>query len=167
MVRRSQSLLDDVLTSVWRGTIAMLIGIAPAEYPLVMIGFRLVESLSHTNVRVSLGWIGKLCSSGRNITGCTMRSSTRGHHSTARWGVIAGDIAGLGCACSGPGGRPVFPATGVAAWPRTRVSCGYVRHQLEGFRRFGAVVARWFDRRRPALLPGSAKKRQSPAEDAA
>ena len=50
--------LDDVLTSVWRGTIALLIGVAPAEFPLVMIAFRLVENLSHTNVQLRFGWLG-------------------------------------------------------------------------------------------------------------
>jgi len=39
---------------------------------------------------------------------------------------------------------------------------------LEGVgRRFGAVVARWFDRRRPGFAAGFSEKRQSPAEDAA
>ncbi len=50
--------LDDILAAVWSGSIAMLIGVAPAEYPLVMIAFRLVESLSHTNVRARFGAIG-------------------------------------------------------------------------------------------------------------
>src|ERR1700676_523749 len=53
-------LLDDVLASVWSGTLALLVGIAPAEYPLVMIAFRLVESLSHTNVRLGFGRIGSV-----------------------------------------------------------------------------------------------------------
>ena len=51
-------LLDDVLTVAWSGTLALLIGVAPEEFPLVMIAFRLVESLSHTNVRLGFGRIG-------------------------------------------------------------------------------------------------------------
>src|SRR5437870_3750633 len=45
-------LVDDVLAAVWSGTLALLIGVAPEEFPLVMIAFRLVDSLSHSNVRL-------------------------------------------------------------------------------------------------------------------
>src|SRR5436189_290825 len=32
--------LDDIVAAVWSGTIALMIGVPPAEYPLVMIAFR-------------------------------------------------------------------------------------------------------------------------------
>src|SRR5215471_6211001 len=50
--------LDDVLGAVWRGALAMLIGVTPSEYPLVLIAFRLIESLSHSNVRLGFGRFG-------------------------------------------------------------------------------------------------------------
>src|SRR5205085_843369 len=50
--------LDDILAAVWSGTIALMIGVPPAEYPLVMIAFRLVENFSHTNVRLGLRRLG-------------------------------------------------------------------------------------------------------------
>ena len=43
-------LIDDVLASVWSGTLALCIGVAPEEYPLVIIAFRLIESLSSADV---------------------------------------------------------------------------------------------------------------------
>ncbi|HYM73500.1 MAG TPA: sterol desaturase family protein, partial [Stellaceae bacterium] len=51
-------ILDDVLAATWSGTIAMLIGVPPTAYPLVMIGFRLIESLAHTNLRLGFGTVG-------------------------------------------------------------------------------------------------------------
>jgi sterol desaturase/sphingolipid hydroxylase (fatty acid hydroxylase superfamily) len=144
----------------------MLIGIAPAEYPLVMIGFRLVESLSHTNVRVSLGWIGKLLLVGPQYH--------RLHHAIEHARAPFDRTMGCNFAVILPVWDAlfrtwrkdhVFPATGVAALAEDAVSCGYVRHQLEGFRRLGAVVAQWFDRRRPGFAAGLDEKRQSPAGD--
>src|ERR1700722_8456384 len=78
-------ILDDVLALVWSGTLAMLIDVPPGEYPLVLIGFRLVESLAHTNVRLGFGGgaVGR-CSSARNTTVCITRSSMPSRRSTAR-----------------------------------------------------------------------------------
>jgi sterol desaturase/sphingolipid hydroxylase (fatty acid hydroxylase superfamily) len=145
-------LLDDVLTSVWRGTIAMLIGIAPAEYPLLMIGFRLIESLSHTNVRLRLGWIGTLLLVGPQYH--------RSHHAIEHARAPFDRTMGCNFAVILPvwdvlfrtrRSDRAFPATGVASLAGEAVSCGYVSHQLEGFRRLGAVVVHWFDHRRPGF----------------
>jgi hypothetical protein len=43
------------------------------------------------------------------------------------------------------------------------VRCGYLRHQLEGFRRLGAALAPLIDRRRPGFV-AAFSRRQPPRE---
>ena len=151
-------LLDDVLAAVWSGTIALLIGVAPAEYPLVMIAFRLIESLSHSNVRLGFGPIGSALVVGPRYH--------RQHHAIEHAGAPFERTMGCNFAVILPvwdvifgtrrrariGDGPAFPPTGVAMLAGTVVRCGYLRHQLEGFRRLGAELARLADRRRPGFV---------------
>lgn len=51
-------LLDDFISALWFGFIALLIGISPFQFPLLVLLLRFVESLSHANARVSFGWLG-------------------------------------------------------------------------------------------------------------
>jgi sterol desaturase/sphingolipid hydroxylase (fatty acid hydroxylase superfamily) len=146
-------ILDDVLAMAWSGTIAMLIDVPPGEYPLVLIGFRLVESLAHTNVRLGFRGFGSALLVGPQYH--------RVHHSIEHaeppfdrtrgcnfavilpvWDVIFGTWR-----------RSVeFPQTGVATLLGRAVRCGYLAHQLEGFRRLGTVVLHALDRRRPGFV---------------
>jgi sterol desaturase/sphingolipid hydroxylase (fatty acid hydroxylase superfamily) len=52
-------LLDDVIGFVWFTTVALLIGIPPMQFPLLILLLRLLESLSHANARLSFGWLGE------------------------------------------------------------------------------------------------------------
>ena len=51
-------LLDDVISFVWFGAIALAIGVPPLQFPLLVLVLRFLESLSHANVRLSFGWLG-------------------------------------------------------------------------------------------------------------
>jgi sterol desaturase/sphingolipid hydroxylase (fatty acid hydroxylase superfamily) len=51
-------LLDDLIAFVWFGVIALLIGVPPLQFPLLVLVLRFLESLSHANVRLSFGWLG-------------------------------------------------------------------------------------------------------------
>ncbi len=51
-------LLDDLISFVWFGVIALLIGVPPLQFPLLVLVLRFLESLSHANVRLSFGWVG-------------------------------------------------------------------------------------------------------------
>jgi sterol desaturase/sphingolipid hydroxylase (fatty acid hydroxylase superfamily) len=51
-------LLDDCLSFVWFGVIALLIGVPPLQFPLLVLLLRFLESLSHANVRLSFGALG-------------------------------------------------------------------------------------------------------------
>jgi sterol desaturase/sphingolipid hydroxylase (fatty acid hydroxylase superfamily) len=146
-------LLDDVLASVWSGTLALLIGIAPAEYPLVMIAFRLVESLSHTNVQLGFGRIATPCLVGPQYH--------RLHHAIEHARAPFKRTMGCNFAVILPVWDVVFgtwrrdagfPPTGVASLAGPAIRCGYLRHQLEGFRRLGAALAHAADRRQPGFV---------------
>jgi sterol desaturase/sphingolipid hydroxylase (fatty acid hydroxylase superfamily) len=52
-------LLDDVLGSLWLAVIALAIGVPPGQFVLVIIATRMLESLSHANVRLSFGRFGE------------------------------------------------------------------------------------------------------------
>jgi len=146
-------ILDDVLAMVWSGTLAMLIGVPPGEYPLVLIGFRLVESLSHTNVRLGFGRLGSALLVGPHYHRVhhsiehakTPFSRSRGCNFAVIlpiWDVIFGTWRR----------DPDYPRTGVASLADAAVHCGYLRHQWEGFRRLGAVLRHLLDRRRPGFV---------------
>lgn len=51
--------LDDLLSALWFGAIALLIGISPFQFPLLVLVLRFIESLSHANARLSFGYIGE------------------------------------------------------------------------------------------------------------
>jgi len=52
-------LLDDLIAFVWFGFIALLIGVPPLQFPLLVLALRFLESLSHANVRLSFGRLGE------------------------------------------------------------------------------------------------------------
>jgi sterol desaturase/sphingolipid hydroxylase (fatty acid hydroxylase superfamily) len=146
-------LIDDVLAAVWSGTLALSVGVAPAEYPLVMILFRLIESLAHSNVRIGFGRIGSVLVVGPQYH--------RLHHALEHAGAPFDRTMGCNFAVILPvwdvifGTRrrdDAFPPTGVANLAGAAVRCGYLRHQLEGLRRLGAELARLADRRRPGFV---------------
>ena len=52
-------LLDEIIAFVWFTAVALLIGIPPMQFPLLVLLLRLLESLSHANARLSFGWLGE------------------------------------------------------------------------------------------------------------
>jgi len=51
--------LDDLLAFIWFGVIALLIGVPPLQFPLLVLVLRFVESLSHANTSLRFGAIGE------------------------------------------------------------------------------------------------------------
>lgn len=51
-------LLDDLLASAWLSAIALVIGVPPGQFFILVIATRMVESLSHANLRLSFGATG-------------------------------------------------------------------------------------------------------------
>ena len=48
-------LLDDLIAALWFGAIALLIGVSPLQFPLLVLLLRLLESISHANARIGFG----------------------------------------------------------------------------------------------------------------
>lgn len=55
---RRNHLLDDVLADLWIVFVALLIGVPPDQFIGIVVVTRFIESLSHTNVRLSFGRLG-------------------------------------------------------------------------------------------------------------
>jgi len=52
-------LLDDAIAALWFGALALLIGVPPVQFVLIVMVRQLAESLSHANVRLSFGRVGE------------------------------------------------------------------------------------------------------------
>lgn len=52
-------ILDDLIAGLWFGAVALLIGVPPLQFPLLVLVLRFLESLSHANARVHFGAIGE------------------------------------------------------------------------------------------------------------
>jgi sterol desaturase/sphingolipid hydroxylase (fatty acid hydroxylase superfamily) len=52
-------LIDEILSFLWFTAVALLIGIPPLQFPLLVLVLRFLESLSHANVRLAFGRIGE------------------------------------------------------------------------------------------------------------
>jgi sterol desaturase/sphingolipid hydroxylase (fatty acid hydroxylase superfamily) len=135
-------LLDDVIGALWFAVIALLIGVPPLQFPLLVLVLRFIESLSHANVRLSFGWLGdRLLISPR---------FHRAHH-----GVLAAGQRSCNYGAVLPWWDMLF---GTADFSREYVRTGdpsgeealatgsYLRQQWAGLRRFARVV-------RGAILP--------------
>jgi sterol desaturase/sphingolipid hydroxylase (fatty acid hydroxylase superfamily) len=146
-------ILDDMLALAWGGTLAMVIGVPPGEYPLVLIGFRMIESLSHTNVRLGFGRWGSVLVVGPQYH--------RVHHSIEHAAAPFDRARGCNFAIIFPIWDVIFgtwrrdgdyPRTGVASLAGPSVRCGYLQHQWEGFRRLAMALLHLIDRRRPDFV---------------
>ncbi len=47
--------LDEILAAFWIAALALLIGVPPQQFPLVLFATKLLESLSHANLRLDFG----------------------------------------------------------------------------------------------------------------
>lgn len=50
--------LEDAITYLWLIAVGLLIGVPSFQFPFVILGFRFVGSLAHSNTRISYGWLG-------------------------------------------------------------------------------------------------------------
>ncbi|RAI58473.1 sterol desaturase family protein [Roseicella frigidaeris] len=132
--------LDDVLAAVWFGAIALLIGVPPGQFPLIVLLLRLAESLSHANVRLHYGRLGE-----RLLVSPRFH---RLHHAPLSAGAQGKNYAVLLPVWDWLFGtadfqRGVFPPTGTPEEPEALASGGWLRQQAIGLRRmFGALAGR-------------------------
>jgi sterol desaturase/sphingolipid hydroxylase (fatty acid hydroxylase superfamily) len=51
-------ILEDTITYIWLIAVGLLIGVPSLQFPFVILGFRFVGSMAHSNTRISYGWLG-------------------------------------------------------------------------------------------------------------
>jgi sterol desaturase/sphingolipid hydroxylase (fatty acid hydroxylase superfamily) len=132
--------LDDVIAAVWFGAIALLIGVPPGQFPVIVLVLRLAESLSHANVRLDYGRLGeRLLVSPRfhRLHHAPLSAGAQGQNYAVLlpvWDWIFG---------TGDFRRGVFPPTGAPEEPESLASGGWLRQQTIGLRRMvGAIAGR-------------------------
>ena len=131
-------LLDDLIAFVWFGAIALLIGVPPLQFPLLVLLLRFLESLSHANARVSFGWLGD-----------RILVSPRFHR--AHHGVLAAGQRSCNYGAVLPWWDMLFRTadfardyvhTGDPSGEEALATGNYLQQQLAGLRRFLRVFAR-------------------------
>jgi sterol desaturase/sphingolipid hydroxylase (fatty acid hydroxylase superfamily) len=130
--------LDEVIAALWFGGIALLIGVPPGQFPLILLLMRLAESLSHANVRLDFGRLGE-----RLLVSPRFH---RLHHGLLSAGEHGRNYAVLLPAWdwifgTGDFRRDVYPRTGDPGAPEALASGGWLRQQAAGFRRLLAALA--------------------------
>lgn len=133
-------LLDDVLAGLWTAGVALLIGVPPAQFALIVVLSRMVESLSHANLRLSFGRIGERVLVGprfhrvHHAMGIGHEGAHRGCNFAVLfplWDVLFGTA----------NFHAAYPATGVRDQLAGRdYGEGFWRQQWLGLKRLGQVL---------------------------
>ena len=144
--------LDDLIGFVWFTAIALLIGIPPLQFPLLVLLLRLLESLSHANARVSFGWLGE-----------RLLISPRFHR--AHHGVLAAGQRSANYGAILPWWDVLFRTadfdrayvrTGDPSAEEAMATGTYLQQQMAGLRRM-ARMAGWVKRGAPIHSPSETK----------
>ncbi|WP_170979156.1 sterol desaturase family protein [Roseomonas sp. HF4] len=132
-------LLDDVIAALWFGGIALLIGVPPGQFPLLVLVTRVAESLSHANVRISFGRVGE-----RLFVSPRFHRAHHGVLSVAEQGRNYAVLLPVWDWMFGTADfrRDVFPPTGDPGAPEALAKGGWLRQQVEGARRMAAAMVR-------------------------
>ena len=130
-------LLDDMLAALWFGAIALLIGVPPAQFPLIILLLRLVESLSHANVRLHFGWLGE-----RLVVSPRFHRLHHGELSAGQGGRNYAVLLPVWDWVFGTADwhRGRFPPTGDPQAPAALVRGGWWRQQWAGMARLGLAL---------------------------
>ena len=132
--------LDEVIAALWLGGLALVIGVPPAQFPIILMILRVAESLSHANARLSFGRVGE-----RLVVSPRFH---RLHH-----GLLSAGAAGKNYAVLLPVwdwmfgtadfDRAAYPPTGDPEGPEALATGGWLRQQAVGLRRLvGAISGR-------------------------
>jgi len=132
--------LDDVIAAAWFGVIAVLIGVPPGQFPVILLVLRLAESLSHANVRLSFGRVGE-----RLLVSPRFHRLHHGVLSVGNSGKNYGVLLPVWDWIFGTAdfNRAAYPRTGDPGAPAAYVSGGWLRQQVVGLRQvWRALTAR-------------------------
>ncbi len=131
-------ILDEIIAALWFGTIALLIGVPPGQFPLLVLIMRLAESLSHANVKLSFGRVGE-----RLIVSPRFHRLHHGILSVAEMGKNYAVLFPFWDWIFGTADfrRDVFPRTGDPEGPEALATGGWLRQQWVGLKRMAGAIA--------------------------
>ncbi len=123
--------LDDILAAAWFGLIAVLIGVPPGQFPIILLVLRLAESLSHANVRLDFGRLGE-----RLVVSPRFHRLHHGVLSIGQSGKNYGVLLPVWDWIFGTADfrRDHYPRTGDPTAPAAYVRGGWLRQQGAGLR---------------------------------
>ena len=123
--------LDDVIAAAWFGVIAVLIGVPPGQFPVILLVLRLAESLSHANVRLSFGSLGE-----RMLVSPRFHRLHHGVLSVGNLGKNYGVLLPVWDWMFGTAdfNRASYPRTGDPGAPAAYVRGGWLTQQVVGVR---------------------------------
>jgi sterol desaturase/sphingolipid hydroxylase (fatty acid hydroxylase superfamily) len=128
---------DDLISFLWFFIIGLAIGIPPLQFPLLILGLRFMESLSHANIKLSFGWAEYLLVSPR---------FHRRHHAIAAAGKRSCNYGAVFPVWDVLHRTADFSAgyhpTGDAKAPEALASGGYFAQQWAGAKLFFAALGR-------------------------
>jgi sterol desaturase/sphingolipid hydroxylase (fatty acid hydroxylase superfamily) len=132
-------LLDDAIAALWFGAVALLIGVPPVQFVLIVMLRQLAESLSHANVRLDFGRVGE-----RLLVSPRFH---RIHHGELSAGEDGRNYAVLlpvwdWMFRTGDFDRRSYPRTGDPMAPESLATGGWFRQQVDGFRELGKALRR-------------------------
>ncbi len=131
-------ILDEIIAALWFGTIALLIGVPPGQFPLLVLIMRLAESLSHANVKLSFGSVGE-----RLLVSPRFHRLHHGILSVAEMGRNYAVLFPVWDWIFGTADfrRDVFPRTGDPEGPEALATGGWLRQQWVGLKRMAGAIA--------------------------
>ena len=130
-------LLDDVIAAVWFGAVALMIGVPPAQFVLIVMFRQLLESLSHANVRLDYGRVGE-----RVLVSPRFHRIHHGELSAGEHGRNYAVLLPVWDWMFGTADfdRKSYPRTGDPAAPESLATGGWVQQQVDGFREFAKAL---------------------------
>ncbi|MSO91650.1 MAG: sterol desaturase family protein [Acetobacteraceae bacterium] len=129
-------LLDDIIAFIWFGLVALLIGVSPMQFPLLILVLRFLESLSHANVRLSFGVVGE-----RLLISPRFHRLHHGLHAAGRRSCNYGAVLPWWDMLFRTADfSPRYLPTGDSSGDERLAIGGYWEQQWAGLRRFVAVV---------------------------
>jgi sterol desaturase/sphingolipid hydroxylase (fatty acid hydroxylase superfamily) len=130
-------LLDDAIAAVWFGVVALLIGVPPVQFVLIVMLRQLAESLSHANVRLDFGRVGE-----RLMVSPRFHRIHHGELSAGEHGRNYAVLLPIWDWMFGTADfdRRSYPRTGDPNAPESLATGGWVRQQVDGFRELGKVL---------------------------
>jgi sterol desaturase/sphingolipid hydroxylase (fatty acid hydroxylase superfamily) len=130
-------LLDDAIGAVWFGVVALLIGVPPVQFVLIVMLRQLAESLSHANARIDFGRVGE-----RVLVSPRFHRIHHGELSAGEDGRNYAVLLPIWDWMFGTADfdRRSYPRTGDPNAPESLATGGWVRQQVDGFRELGKAL---------------------------